>query len=85
MGNSAEYFTISIPRELEGILSLAKNNYYCGVSQNEMIKDLIQRGLRLSSVTPPKEIIISSFSFHPCTVCHQLCFCNNVCLPSMHG
>lgn len=54
MGNSAEYFTISIPRELEGILSLAKNNYYCGVSQNEMIKDLIQRGLRLSSVTPPE-------------------------------
>lgn len=56
MENSAEYFTISIPCELEGALSLAQNRYYCGVSQTEMIQDLIRRGLQASNVTPPPKI-----------------------------
>lgn len=55
MENSAEYFTISIPCEIADLLLPVKNRYYCGVSQNEMITDLIRRGLGFANVTPPPQ------------------------------
>lgn len=68
MENSAEYFTISIPCELEGALSLAQNRYYCGVSQTEMIQDLIRRGLQASNA--PQNPNALSPDFYPIAVRH---------------
>ncbi len=40
-------FTISVTPDMEKDLDFAKKTWYCEKSQNEMMKDLIIRGLNL--------------------------------------
>lgn len=53
MEKPAERFDISIPHELDNALEQAQNAYFVGVSQSEMIQDLIRRGLGVSHSDPP--------------------------------
>lgn len=48
MDKNARRFTVYIPRELSDQLAVIRREAYCGCSQQDMLRDLIARGLEES-------------------------------------